>query len=454
MMKRVCIIGGGFSGMITAFHLLSKSDKVNVTVVNYKRPLFTGIAYSTSREEHLLNVPAGRMSAFQNDPDHFVQWLGSQAEYKDGSGPLEDSFIPRMIYGRYLKELLAEFIYSERLSIINDQATDITKTEEGYLIHFQGNSIIVTDVVLATGNYLPAPPRIADTKALSDPQYFPDPWSAEFLVPALRSKNILLIGTGLTMIDCVLNLHKENYQGEITVVSPRGYIPETHSEFSSEYPDFYDELADQDLKDLLKTVRKHLDIASAENIPWQSVIDKIRPYTQRIWLKLDLTQKQQFISHLRHIWGVARHRLPGKIHLIVRTLIAEERMKVIGGRITEIKKENNEFLISVSPRKTTGLKTIKASVVINCTGPQTNLAEMDEPLIKNLISGKLIIPDEHKLGLKALPDGKVLDDSGKPHKGLYAVGSLLKGVLWESTAVPELRVSAENVAGQIIGNID
>jgi uncharacterized NAD(P)/FAD-binding protein YdhS len=45
---------------------------------------------------------------------------------------------------------------------------------------------------------------------------------------------------------------------------------------------------------------------------------------------------------------------------------------------------------------------------------------------------------------------QMIDKSGDTHTNLYTLGSNLKGELWESTAVPELRGQAESLATQLI----
>ena len=98
-MTRVAVIGGGAAGTLQALHLL-RAGVDEVTLIERERAPGRGVAYSTGRPEHLLNVPARRMSAYGDDPDHFVRWFSGRA----GGG--EEDFAPRMLYGDYLVELL------------------------------------------------------------------------------------------------------------------------------------------------------------------------------------------------------------------------------------------------------------------------------------------------------------------------------------------------------------
>ena len=72
----IAIIGGGFSGVMTAVNLARLSrHPLQLTLINERRPKGRGVAYGSRRIEHLLNVAARNMSAFPDLPDHFVQWL-------------------------------------------------------------------------------------------------------------------------------------------------------------------------------------------------------------------------------------------------------------------------------------------------------------------------------------------------------------------------------------------
>jgi uncharacterized NAD(P)/FAD-binding protein YdhS len=455
-MKTICIIGGGFSGTITAIHLLQKSNAVRVKLINHKYPLVKGVAYSTARKEHLLNVPAGKMSAFASMPSHFTDWVMSKPGYREfHSGTIDRSFLPRMLYGNYLEEISREHLVNERLEIITSKAVGVEFTNGKYRITTEDDHTIESDyLVLATGNFQPAPPRLQDPSALSSPGYFSNPWTNDFIEKLDPEEDVLLIGSGLTMVDYVLTLVAAGFRGKIYSVSPRGYLPEGHTDKVAVYPDFLEEIKDKSLQSVFHSIIAHVQTATKQNIPWQAVIDSVRPHAKTIWLGLSRRDKQQFISHVRHIWGVARHRLPVDANNKIRELLQSGQLEVIGGRLQAVNSIHDCFEASIKLRKAQNIRTLKVSKIVNCTGPQINFSELNEALIKSLLRHGLIFPDDLKMGIKAGPAGNVVNSSGETVPNLYAVGSLLRGVLWETTAVPELRINTENVAAQIIGSID
>ena len=449
-MKTVCIIGGGFSGSLTAIQLLAISNNVQVKLLNDGHPLIRGIAYSTAADEHLLNVPAGRMSAFPDQPAHFTAWLRSKPEYRSYiTETLDTEFIPRMMYGAYLQELMNAHSTNERLEIIAAKAISVDEKNEGYQITLNtGQTISANALVLAMGNFLPAAPKIVNRAVFEHVRYFKSPWNNAYLKDLSDDETVLLIGTGLTMVDCVLSLKKIKFKGKIIAVSPRGYIPASHAK-AAVYSDFYTEIKDEPLLEIFKAVRKHLKTAANAGLPWQLVIDSIRPYAQAIWTGLSKKEKQQFTSHLRHIWGVARHRLPENIFNTIMDAVKSGQLQVIGGRIAAMDEAGTSFRVSIKPRKEQSLQPLGVSRIVNCTGPQINYAELNDPFVKSLLSNSLIYPDALKMGIAAAQNGQVLNGEGNPVKNVYALGSLLRGVLWETTAVPEIRRQAENVARQI-----
>ena len=103
--KHIAIVGGGFSGVMTAVNLARLSTHpLQVTVINDRRPAGRGVAYNTRRPQHLLNVAARNMSAFRDDPDHFLRWLRARSEFDTlPEIELRERFIPRMVYGDWLQ---------------------------------------------------------------------------------------------------------------------------------------------------------------------------------------------------------------------------------------------------------------------------------------------------------------------------------------------------------------
>ncbi|MGH2524530.1 MAG: FAD/NAD(P)-binding protein, partial [Anaerolineales bacterium] len=110
----IAIVGAGFSGTLVAAHLLRKAaGPLTVRLIERTPNQFgRGVAYSTVRDCHFLNVPAAKMSAFPDDAEHFLRWARAR-EHRLINPPWVTtinpaSFLPRRAYGDYLCGVLDE----------------------------------------------------------------------------------------------------------------------------------------------------------------------------------------------------------------------------------------------------------------------------------------------------------------------------------------------------------
>lgn len=281
-MKKVVIIGGGASGTLLAIDLLraAKSQPISVTLVEKREKIGRGVAYSTALEHHLLNVPAAKMSAFPDEPEHFLNWLG---ENEHSFGPSD--FVPRRLYGEYLSSLLdAEARRNASLVRVFEEAADLEPTDDGYVVKLASGKELPADiVVLAFGNFLPPHPSVPDLSFITAEKYIRDVWSEGSLEKIDPSDDVLVIGTGLSMVDFVLNLRSAGHQGKIKAISTKGLLPAEHK-LGYTYPSFADELKGvEKITEIFTSVRKHIAIADANGSDWRAVIDSLRPVTQELW---------------------------------------------------------------------------------------------------------------------------------------------------------------------------
>lgn len=456
----IAIIGGGFCGSLTLIQLAKQSHiPLNIILINKGNPHSKGIAYSTYNQKHVLNVPAAKMSAFPDDPDNFINWIKSKPEYKKFvNEDLNDSFLPRVIYGHYLEELFNETINNlsgnVTVNLIDDEAVDIIPSETKTEIILKNNKSVKADkVVLALGNFLPDNPNIKDNSFYNSNKYFSNPWAKESVQGADKDESILIIGTGLTMVDNVLSLLEQGFTGKIYALSTNGYFPLSHKK-RKPYTAILEELhPPYKMTELYRIFRKHIKYVLSNGITGEAVVDAVRPKTQEIWLSLSYEDKVKFMTHIRHLWGVARHRLPKEIFDQMQDLIKEGRLEIIGGRLRDLKEDDGKVNVIFKEKKTQQKREINVHRIINCTGPKTDLNKIDNPLIKNLLAKGFITTDEMKLGINALPDGTIIQRDHSISTQLFTLGSLLKGILWESTAVPELRMQAKYLAAELINQL-
>jgi uncharacterized NAD(P)/FAD-binding protein YdhS len=207
------------------------------------------------------------------------------------------------------------------------------------------------------------------------------------------------------------------------------------------------------LSALVNLAHKHIRVVRKLGLTAEPIIDSLRPFTQNIWQALTLKEKQQFLSKLRHLWGVARHRLPIHTHDLLQNLRIHGKLIVMAGRITDIKEGLKGIEVTFYNRKAKRDESIIVERVINCTGPDASIKKSSNVLLQNLWKKGIATCDALELGIHAdTKDFKLIDTNGKKINSLFTLGGNLRGMLWESTAVPELRVQVKNLASTLLSD--
>lgn len=458
-MKKIGIIGGGFAGTMTAANLIDILDEAcEIIIVNERESFNKGIAFNPYSSRHLLNVVAGKMGAYPGQETDFLEWVVKRPEFKNkDKGVIANSFLPRKLYGTYLVEVWehsSALAKSKgiRVTVIDAQVVDLSQIQDSVMLSLSdGTTAKVDHCVIATGNHLPKNPTIDNPHFFNSKKYFRNPWQIEAVQSVDNSVPVLIVGNGLTMVDTVLGLLEHNFKGEIYSLSPHGFriLPHRHNGIC--YTKLEEELTpDINLYELVKLVNKHIKSVREFGVSAEPIIDSLRPHTQRIWQTLTNTEKKVFMSRLRHLWGVARHRIPLHIHDKIQQLQIDGRLHVVAGKLLECSEQDEFVSATFLNRKSGSAEKLKVSRVINCTGPDSDLANLDGHFLKNCMLKDILSQDDLKLGIRAdTSTFQVFNSQGKKINNLYTIGSNLRGELWESTAVGELRVQARRLAERL-----
>lgn len=445
--KKISIIGGGASGVLLAINLIKNAgnDALEINLIEKSNEVGRGVAYGTKKNFHLLNVPAAKMGAFANDTAHFYHWLKSKNfDFEAGD------FVPRKIYGDYLREVFAEAVENKPANVtvktFRAEAINIsTENDAAGILLDSGEKIISDQIILAFGNFLPPHVRTKNDAYTKSAKYFQSPWRGDIPTAIARDEKVLIIGTGLTGIDVILSLFNNEHRGGIYALSTHGLLPTVHAQ-TQPYQSFQNEIeAVSTARQRLKIVHKHLQIAASENNNFRAVIDSLRPFTQSLWQSFPPVEKRRFMRHLQRKWDVARHRMPPQCAEILDNLQQESRLKILRGRIRRIDLLNDGFQVFYGDGE-----KIAVDRIINCTGSISNFEKIDVPLIKNLRAAGKIRADELRLGLDATPDGEIIERDGSISPNLLTFGTAHKGILWECTAMPDIRAQAEKLASKLV----
>jgi uncharacterized NAD(P)/FAD-binding protein YdhS len=442
----VAIIGAGFTGTMAAVNMLRQKRErpIKIALVESKALVGLGLAYSTKQDFHRLNVQAGNMSAFNEERDHFLNYL---ANYGDQSASWS-SYISRSIYGSYLQHTLEEErskSESLALDIINDTVFDIDKSDGQFTcLGEKGALFTAKNIVLALGNPPPSVPNTVARDLKGNTSLIIDPWDSAAVSTIKTHDYVLFIGTGLTTVDKILELVESGHKGRLTALSRRGLLPQPHEEewLVNGAPEISPPPAGMDVLSAFKWVR-----ANIKDYPnWRLLIDGLRKYSNDWWQSLTVDDKRRFLRHVQSYWDSHRHRTAPEVGKQIAALVANGRLTVIAARIATCRNEQGRIAVVLQPRRQGKKKLLIVDKIVNCTGPNTRLDKIDLPLIRNLFAKGVISSNELGNGLKVDEDFNIVDSRGKSNNAIKAIGPLLRGTFFETVAVPELRWQAAALA--------
>jgi uncharacterized NAD(P)/FAD-binding protein YdhS len=437
----IVIAGGGASGALLATELLRQSPDVRVVSVEPRERLGFGTAYSTECPLHLLNVPAERMSAFADDAAHFVRWLD-----ENQPGRFDPrSFVPRSIYGAYLSATVsqARIAAGARWRHVRALVSDVAVDEFGVDVMLSSGGALRADAfVVATGNADPAPWR-GIPEGLGAGRFFGSAWDPEALVPASRDETVLLLGTGLTAIDAVLGLRYNGHRGTIYMVSRRGLLPHEHRVFDAPPATFPDA---HTIRELMAAARGGPRDARGAHGNWRLAIDRVRPRVNALWKALGIAGQRRVVRHLMPYWSVHRHRMSPEAAKSIADLIAAGVLRTLAGRTGRMVAMERSLRVPVELRGEETTLAIEAGRVINCSGPEHNFRKLRNPLIRSLLARGLMTPYALDIGAEIADNGALIDTDGQVSTRLFSIGPARFGTLIETTAMPEIRVQARDLA--------
>lgn len=436
---RVVIAGGGAAGSLVAIQLARAwpaARPLQVTLLDRGGAFGRGVAYATDDPAHLLNVTADAMSAFADRPADFALWADARGLAERGGR----SFVPRAAYGAYLSERLAaaERAHPGAIHRRVGAAVAIATAARDMRVHLADGGVLAADaVVLATGLSRPsALPGVA-IELGGDPRLVEDPWDTRRL-RGLAARHVVIAGTGLTMVDAALTLARRP-DCRVTAVSRSGLLPRAHRDQvravpppvvrPEEGPWRADELA------------ARVAAAARAARDWRSAVDSLRPVSVALWRSLGVEEQRRFLAVHARCWDVHRHRMAPAVAARVRELRAQGRLQVRAATIGAVRGAADGSL-----RVALDGTAVHCHALIIATGPDLALARGGDPLVRQLVADGLAVADPLGIGLRAGPDGEL---AGAGDGRLFALGALLRGERWETTAIPEIRAQATAIAGRL-----
>jgi len=447
MFRRIAIIGGGAAAVALLSELIERASAplhLDWYTGGAPRP-GRGVAYGTDSPRHLLNVRAATMGMFSPRPRGFLdfaQRLDAQIAGTD--------FLPRRLYGDYLEHEAAQ-----ALALAPSRGVDVrvvpfaveamVPENDGVTVIHDEHASRADAAVLAIGALPVRPLAGVDAALLADRRYVIDPWALLADADAVPvPREVALVGLGLTAVDVLLELAARWPDVHFTAISRHARLPAAHLPAST-VPDDDGSGLVQALHDYPEA-RRWLHLvreAIAATDDWRVVIDSLRPHTAGLWQILPLAERARFLRHARWAWERARHRMAPRVHEEVLALERSGRLQRVHGRVTGAQPAQGRVRLEVSHAGVA--QSLSCYLAIQTVGLDTDVRNTAHPLMRQLVTNGHVTPDPFGLGCQATPQGQLCHD-GTPWPRLFGIGSLLRGTLWESTAMPETRLQARRLA--------
>jgi uncharacterized NAD(P)/FAD-binding protein YdhS len=448
----VAVAGAGAAGTLVVAQLATQATAagrpLEILLCDPHPQTGAGVAYSTTDRRHRLNVSAGRISAWPDRPDDFLSWLSRHApEFAEPA-----TFAPRMLYGEYLRDVLDQALRAAEglvsLERVAEPVTGLVRLGRRWRVRIgRDRTAYVDAAVLAIGSGSAddawAPPELHESV-----RFVRDPWANGALDRLAETDgDVLLVGTGLTMVDVAVSLGRPDRT--LHAISRHGLLPAAHRT-ALVHPAAPPELAEGPLTlaELTATVRRHVAEAVRRKGDWRCAIDGLRPINSALWQRLSESDRGEFLTEVARSWEVRRHRMAAPVAREIERLRRSGRLTVQAATLISAEETGDHLRVTLSDGR-----CLDVAAVVNCTGPTDRLARRGGALVLDLLTSDRARPGPLGLGLDTDADGRVLSGAGEASAGLWTLGALRRGQLYESTAIPEIRAQAKDVATALLSDL-
>ncbi len=460
MARNVLILGGGFAGAALAVHLFrGASAPLEVKVVEPRPTIGAGLAYGTVDPNHRINVPSDNMTVLADAPHAFTRWLErtgrrwADPEGEDGTGCY---YGRRADFGDFMADLIAEAAAAapcgSRLEHVRDRGTSLRPIgESAEAVLESGRTIRADRAVLAISHDRPMLPVTPTLEAARHPGYQADPWDTDRLAAIPPEARVVVLGTGLTMVDVVAGLFARGHRGSVLALSRRGLLPRRHGAFAPVTP-VSPQRYPPTARAGLRLAREMVASEHKAGRDWHLAIEGLRRAAEPIWQGWPVAEQARALHRLRAAWDVHRFRIAPQLAALLETARREGQLEIRAASLVGLSSHGEALRVALCPRGGQP-ETVAADVVINCLGPCADVTRRAEPLLQGLFATGRARPDQHRLGLDVDGAYRLRDRAGHPQPALRAVGPLTRGIFWEVVGVPELSAHCARLAGALLSEV-
>ncbi|MCO0612618.1 FAD/NAD(P)-binding protein [Lutimaribacter sp. EGI FJ00015] len=453
-MRRVVIIGGGFTGTGVAIRLCASIPAaLNITIIEPRSELGGGLAYGGNDPDHRVNGTHELLVLFPDDIGHFARWYdasGASEQDPDAQAASGVRYVRRSDVRRYLGETLqqalAENVHGSKVHHLRDRAVGVQRHDDELQIELASGGRVLSDLtILAFGGQRPSLPGAVSASAANHTEFIGDPFDSRAISAICRKSKVLLVGTGLTAADVVATLSRQGHRGPITAISRRGLVPQPQGDapdvaalmqrLARPVPRFIERHGKGlSLLAAFRALRRDMAAATAEGRDLKAPFDEARDASGWLWPNFTEAEKRRFLRHLKPWYDVNRYRMVPQTGAAVAAMQDAGQLVFRVARLDGLEAKGDHLDARLVGRDRSVTREF-FDTVINCTGPKT-LSEA--PFVSALCDQGLARRDSLGLGFDVDGLCRVVDENGKAQDGLWAFGLLTRGRFGDMTAIPQI----------------
>ena len=451
----IAIVGGGVTGAALAIHLARRYPvvgTVRMVVFEPREKLGAGLAYSTHEPAHRINVPAGKMTLYPDDPESFLRFATDRnilTEDADAFGSDGLPYLQRASFGDYVSSEIQPYLDQGVVEHRQTSVTGVGKSGTKWLLKAEDGSVLLADAVAIAVSH-PAPALPAALAAFRNhPKLIADVTQPDALQPFEPDDRVLVIGNGLTSADVVATLNDKGHHGTIVSISRRGLRSRGHASTAQEaFGDFVSRPSVR-ASELVHRIRDKIRQAEKAGFSWHAVIDAIRAQGQKIWQALPTKERRRIVRLARPYWDVHRFRIAPQVEKVLDEAVAAGQLSIKAASLQGVTSEGSGFRVSLKEKVTGEVADYLFDAIAVTTGPAHGEVLHSIPFLAALQRDGLISSCATGLGIACDAASIAIDETGRAVPGLYIAGPLARGTFGELMGLPQVTDHAIFVAGQL-----
>ena len=494
-MIRIAIIGMGASGTTAAIFLLQKlradnSEKqFEIICFEEKNEIGRGLAYSTPKDFHILNMTSKTMSLYGDKPDDFYDWLKA-----DANRQVENwEYVPRHLFGSYLHERFEQAKAAAdarvKINVISEEVIDCQEIADGVIVRTNSSEFKCDEAVICLGH---VPRRQTTSFFPNNRQYIGDPWDFVRFEKIEKSATVGILGSGLTAVDIILTLVNNGTQGKIFCFARKRQLPKVkevrkpvslkHLTYESflklsenrkkpisietvinllekdfnEFPDgakLWQQFYWDPPLDTSMALAEALADESTDKASWHTILDATSELVPFLWNQMSLEDQQYFRVSLEQKWHMFRHSMPKHNAKKIYKIIQEGKLRILTGDLKidfdEAKKKFHIVTKSVINPELPAEENFVDYLLDSRSSATSNIDSADSSLLQNMKARGQIAANPMGGVDVDFDTSKIKFADGETSEHIRMIGELTRGVYFYTNSYDMNRNSAKTVVDDL-----